>query len=123
MRTVAMMMAVLALAGCGEGKKVEVDKKVAPVVQAQPPQAATKPQWDVLVAGTLPQATSDLAGWLIEHGIISYVVVEDGKDRVLIGPFDSQAEAEAKKAELVEKLAKAKKRNIEPQVIEHRVAQ
>ncbi|PMY37387.1 penicillin-binding protein activator LpoB [Pseudomonas sp. GW456-L14] len=118
-----MMMAVLALAGCGEGKYAEVDKKVAPVVQAQPPQAATTPQWDVLVAGTLPQATSDLAGWLIEHGIISYVVVEDGKDRVLIGPFDSQAEAEAKKAELVEKLTKAKKRNIEPQVIEHRVAQ
>ncbi len=123
MRTVAMMMAVLALAGCGEGKKVEADKKVAPVVQAQPPQTAATPQWDVLVAGTLPQATSDLAGWLIEHGIISYVVVEDGKDRVLIGPFDSQAEAEAKKAELVEKLTKAKKRNIEPQVIEHRVAQ
>ncbi|SEK51603.1 hypothetical protein SAMN03159362_1307 [Pseudomonas sp. NFIX51] len=123
MRTVAMMIAVLALAGCGEGKHVEEDKKVAPVVQAQPPQAATKPQWDVLVAGTLPQATSDLAGWLIEHGIISYVVVEDGKDRVLIGPFDSQAEAEAKKTELVEKLTKAKKRNIEPQVIEHRVAQ
>ncbi|AZC30048.1 hypothetical protein C4K38_2087 [Pseudomonas chlororaphis subsp. piscium] len=123
MRTVAMMMAVLALAGCGEGKKVEVDKKAAPVVQAQPPQTAATPQWDVLVAGTLPQATSDLAGWLIEHGIISYVVVEDGKDRVLIGPFDSQAEAEAKKAELVEKLTKAKKRNIEPQVIEHRVAQ
>ncbi|WP_092302736.1 penicillin-binding protein activator LpoB [Pseudomonas sp. NFIX28] len=118
-----MMMAVLALAGCGEGKNVEADKKVAPVVQAQPPQTATTQQWDVLVAGTLPQATSDLAGWLIEHGIISYVVVEDGKERVLVGPFDSQAEAEAKKAELVEKLAKAKKRNIEPQVIEHRVAQ
>ncbi|OLF55304.1 SPOR domain-containing protein [Pseudomonas chlororaphis] len=117
-----MMMAVLALAGCGEGRKVEAEKKLAPVAQAQPSQAVVKPQWDVLVAGTLPQATSDLAGWLIEHGIISYVVVEDGKDRVLVGPFDSQAEAEAKKAELVEKLTKAKKRNIEPQVIEHRVA-
>ncbi|MGE7959533.1 SPOR domain-containing protein [Pseudomonas sp. NPDC089530] len=118
-----MMMAVLALAGCGEGKSVEAGKKVAPVAQVQSPQAAATPQWDVLVAGTLPQATSDLAGWLIEHGIMSYVVVEDGKERVLVGPFASQAEAEAKKAELVERLTKAKKRNIEPQVIEHRVTQ
>lgn len=123
MRTVAMMMAVLALAGCGEGKQIEADKKVAAAAQVQAPKAAATPQWDVLVAGTLPQATSDLAGWLIEHGIMSYVAVEDGKDRVLVGPFDSQAEAEAKKAELVEKLTKAKKRNIEPQVIEHRAAQ
>jgi len=122
-RTVAMMVAVFALAGCGEGKVAEVGKKPAAPVQAQQVQEAATPQWDVLVGSDLPQAVSDMTGWLIEHGIISSVVMQDGKQLILVGPFNSQAEAEAKKAELEEKLIKAKKRNVNATVIEHRAAQ
>ncbi|MGC5700479.1 SPOR domain-containing protein [Pseudomonas sp. NFXW11] len=113
-----MMMAVLALAGCGEGKRAEAGKSAA-VTQVQPAQATTAAQWDVLVGSELPQAVSDLTGWLIEHGVISRVVTLDGKQRVLVGPFASQAEADAKKAEVIEKLAKAKMRNIDVTVIQH----
>jgi hypothetical protein len=120
-RTVAMMMAVLALAGCGEGKRVEANKSTAVAVQTQP--ASTEPQWDVLVGSPLPLAVSDLTGWLIEHGVISNVVTVDGKRLVVVGPFASQAEAEAKKNEVTEKLVKAKKRDIEVTVIEHQAAQ
>ncbi len=123
MRTVAMMMAVLALAGCGEGKPVEANKSALATTQVQPVQASTAPQWDVWVGSELPLAVSDLTGWLIEHGIMSNVVTVEGKKRVLLGPFASQAEAEAKKTEVVEKLIKAKKRDIDVTVIEHQAAQ
>ncbi|WP_029978548.1 SPOR domain-containing protein [Pseudomonas sp. PH1b] len=118
-----MMMAVLVLAGCGEGKRVEANKSAAAAVQVQPAEASTAPQWDVLVGSELPLAVSDLTGWLIEHGIMSSVDTVEGKRRVLVGPFATQAEAEAKQGEIVEKLAKAKKRDIEATVIEHRAAQ
>ncbi len=123
MRTVAMMMAVLALAGCGEGKRVEANKTAAAATQVQAVQASSAPQWDVLVGSELPQAVSDLTGWLIEHGIISNVVTVEGKRLVVVGPFASQAEAEAKKNEVIEKLVKAKKRDIDVTVIEHQAAQ
>nr|WP_031321405.1 hypothetical protein [Pseudomonas piscis] len=116
-------LAVVGLAGCGEGKRAEVSKNVAAAEQGPPAVAATSAQWDVLVGSELPQAVSDLTGWLIEHGIISSVVSVDGKQRVLVGPFASQAEAEAKKTEVVEKLVKAKKRDIDVTVIEHQSAQ
>lgn len=118
-----MMIAVLALAGCGEGKHGETNKAVSAPAQSQPVKAAATPQWDVQVQGETPQAVSDLTGWLIEHGFISYVTSEGGKQRILIGPFDSQAEAQAKKAELTERLVRAKKRDIESTVVEHGVAQ
>ncbi|KAF0864730.1 SPOR domain-containing protein [Pseudomonas sp. LD120] len=118
-----MMMAVLALAGCGEGKRAEANKSVSGAEQVQPVQTPTAPQWDVLVGSQLPQAVSDLTGWLIEHGVISNVVTVEGKPRVLVGPFATQAEAEAKQAEVIEKLTKAKKRNIDVTVIEHQSAQ
>lgn len=123
MRTVAMMIAVLALAGCGEGKPVEANKSALATTQVQPVQASNAPQWDVWVGSELPLAVSDLTGWLIEHGIMSNVVTVEGKKRVLLGPFASQAEAEAKKTEVVEKLIKAKKRDIDVTVIEHQAAQ
>ena len=118
-----MMAAVLALAGCGEGKRVEAAKSTSAAVQVQPAQVPSAPQWHVLVGSELPQAVSDMTGWLIEHGVISSVVTEGGKQRVVIGPFPTQAEAEAKQAEVVEKLTKAKKRNIDVTVIQLGAAQ
>ena len=69
------------------------------------------------------QAITDLTAWLLEHGFNFYIVKTDGKDEVLLGPFASKAEAEAKQALLTEKLARAKKNDTESQVIEHKTAQ
>ncbi|WP_347905278.1 SPOR domain-containing protein [Pseudomonas purpurea] len=118
---VIAVIAVLALAGCGEAKSPDAPKVQAPAATATAPVAAAQ-QWDVLVQGGTVQAVSDLAGWLIEHGFIAYVVKQDGKDRILLGPFDSKAEAEARQVQLTEALTKAKKQNIESKVVEHAVA-
>ena len=126
MRRVAMAMAVLALAGCGEGKRVEAPKAKPAVTESQPQIGAIAAQeWDVRVGPPdhKLQAITDLTAWLLEHGFNFYIVKEDGKDVVLLGPFPTQAEAEAKQALLTEKLARAKKNDTESQVIEHKVAQ
>ena len=115
------VIAVLALTGCGERGEQAPKKPKAPVVATQSEVAA--PQWDVLVQGSTPQAVSDLAGWLIEHSFVSYVVTRDGKQQVLVGPFSSKAEAEAKQVAVAAALVKAKKQNIEARVIEHSAAQ
>ncbi|WP_207264099.1 SPOR domain-containing protein [Pseudomonas sp. GW101-3H06] len=121
MRKMVLVMAVLALAGCGEGKRVDAPKP-APATAAAPAQALV-PQWDLEVRGATPQAVSDLSGWLIEHNFMSNVVRENGKVRVLMGPFNSKAEAEAKQAQVSAAITKAKKQNIEVLVLERPVAQ
>jgi cell division protein FtsN len=60
---------------------------------------------------------------LIEHSFISNVVKENGKTRVLLGPFSSKAEAEAKQAEVRAALTRAKKQNIELLIVEHPVTE
>ena len=42
---------------------------------------------------------------------------------MLLGPFSTKAEAEAKQVQLTEKLATAKKNDTVSEVIEHKVAQ
>ncbi|WP_433739763.1 SPOR domain-containing protein [Pseudomonas putida] len=121
MRKMVLVMAILALVGCGEGKRAEAPKP-APATAAVPAQA-TGPQWDLEIRGETPQAVSDLSGWLIEHNFMSNVVRENGKVRVLMGPFNSKAEAEAKQAEVAAAITRAKKQNIELLVLEHPVAQ
>jgi cell division protein FtsN len=129
-RKVAMAVAVLALAGCGEGTSVDSPKAKPPVAEAQlQPQAQVgaiaSQEWDVWVGSPdhKLQALTDLTAWLLEHGFSFYLAKEDGKDQVLLGPFSSKAEAEAKQAQLTEKLARAKKNDTESQVIEHKAAQ
>lgn len=121
MRKMVLVIAVLALAGCGEGKSVEAQKP-------QPAAATTAsvvsaPQWDLEVRGETPQAVSDLSGWLIEHSFVSNIVKENGKTRILLGPFSSKAEAEAKQTEVRAALTRAKKQNIELLVVDHPVTQ
>lgn len=94
------MVAVLMLAGCGAGKSDKPVKVQAPAVVQ-----VTAPQWDVLVAE--PKAVSDLTDRLIEHGFPSFVAVREGKERVLLGPFNSKAEAEEKRAQLAMKMSYA----------------
>ncbi|MGF6399620.1 cell division septation protein DedD [Pseudomonas frederiksbergensis] len=121
MRKMALVIAVLTLAGCGEGKGVDAQKPQPAV--ASVPAATTGPQWDVEVRGETPQAVSDLSGWLIEHSFVSSVIRENGKVRILIGPFNSKTEAQDKQTEVTAALTRAKKRNIEALVVEHPTAQ
>ncbi|MFC6301843.1 SPOR domain-containing protein [Pseudomonas sp. CCM 7893] len=125
MRKVAMAIAVLALAGCGEGRSVEAPKAKPAVTEVQP-QASTivAQEWDVWVGPPdhKLQALTDLTAWLLEHGFSFYLAKEDGKDQVLLGPFSTKAEAEAKQVLLTEKLARAKKNDTVSEVIEHKVA-
>ena len=93
MRRLSIMVAVLMLAGCGAD---EPDKPAK--AQATAVVQVAAPQWDVLVAE--PKAVSDLTDRLIEHGFPSFVAVRDGKERVLLGPFNSRAEAEEKRFDL-----------------------
>ncbi len=120
MRKMVLVIAVLALAGCGEGKSVDAQKSKPAVVSA--PVAANGPQWDLEVRGVTTQAVSDLSGWLIEHSFVSSVVMENGNTRILMGPYSSKAEAEAKQAEVAAALTRAKKQNIEVLVLERPAA-
>lgn len=121
MRKLALVIAVLALAGCGEGKRVDAPKPQPSA--ASTPAVASAPQWDLEVRGEITQAVSDLSGWLIEHSFIANVVKENGKTRILMGPYNSKAEAEAKQDEVRAALTRAKKQNIELLVIERPAAQ
>ncbi|MBT2294638.1 SPOR domain-containing protein [Pseudomonas fluorescens] len=121
MRKLAWVIAVLALAGCGEGRDVDPPKPKVAATTA--PTAAAAPQWGVEVRGEIPQAVSDLTAWLIEHSFVSSVVKDNGKARVLVGPFNSKAEAEAKQEQLNAALVRAKKRNIESLVVDYPTAQ
>ncbi len=103
-RATFMVVAVLALAGCGAGEPDKPAKVQAPAVQVSTAQSAA-PQYDVLVED--PKAVSDLTDRLIEHGFASFVAVRDGKQRVLLGPFDSKAAAEEKRAQLALKMSYA----------------
>lgn len=125
MRKVAMAIVVLALTGCGEGPGVDTPKAKPAVAQVQPQTGAIAAQeWDVLVRSPdhKLQALTDLTAWLLEHGFSFYLVKDGDKDQVLLGPFSSQAEAQAKQAQLMEKLVRAKKNDTESLVIEHQVA-
>ncbi len=126
MRKVAMAIVVLALAGCGEGKPVEAPKAKPAVSESQPQTGAIAAQeWDLWVGPPdhKLQAITDLTAWLLEHGFNFYIVKVDGKDEVLIGPFATKAEAEARQTLLAEKLARAKKNDTVSEIIEHKTAQ
>jgi cell division septation protein DedD len=49
-------------------------------------------------------ALTDMTARLIEKGIPSWVEYREGKPVVLIGPYPSKAEADARKAEVMAKL-------------------
>ncbi|MCP2022291.1 SPOR domain-containing protein [Pseudomonas laurylsulfatiphila] len=120
MRKMVLVLAMLALAGCGEGGSVEAPKPKP--AMAAVPAAVSGPQWDLEVRGETPQAVSDLSGWLIEHSFMSSIVKENGNTRILMGPFNSKAEAEAKQDEVRAALTRSKKQNIELLVLERPAA-
>ncbi|MFS2156877.1 SPOR domain-containing protein [Pseudomonas sp. Pseusp122] len=104
-----LILAVLAVAGCDSGKPDKTPAAAPAPVAA----VATGPQWDVEVVAT--EALTDITAWLLEHG---YPFQIDAKRRILIGPFSSKADAEAKNQELAAKLINAH-RAAGAQVVEH----
>lgn len=101
MRNLAMMMAVLALAGCDVGKSPP--PKVQAVEAVQAPQAV--PQWEIQVNAN--EALSDISAWLLERSYPPYLVTIDGQQQLLIGPYSSPEQAEQVRSELVAKIAKS----------------
>jgi hypothetical protein len=98
-----MMVAVLMLAGCDGGKPAAPAKVSSQPPVEQPVQHST--QWTIQVE--LKEALSDMTYWLVEHHYPSYVAKIDGKETVMIGPFDSQAAAEKAKTDIDAAMAKA----------------
>jgi len=61
--------------------------------------------WDVeVIQGPNMGALTDMTARLIEKGIPSWVEYREGKPVVLVGPYPTRAEAEARKAEVMAKL-------------------
>ncbi len=114
MRNLAMMMAVLALAGCDVGKSTPPPSKMQTPTAAQAPQA-TQPQWEIEVNAN--EAVSDISAWLLERSYPPYLVEIDGKQQLLIGPYATQELAEQTRTELMAKLAKSH-RKAQPLVIQ-----
>ncbi|MBV4459237.1 SPOR domain-containing protein [Pseudomonas sp. COR58] len=122
MRKLVWVVAALALAGCGEGKNVAGQKPQPAAVTSSA--VAPAAQWDLEVRGETTQAVSDLSGWLIEHAFVPNVIKDAaGNTRILLGPFNSKAEAEARQADLSAALVRAKKQNIESLIIERNAVQ
>ncbi|WP_095097980.1 hypothetical protein [Pseudomonas sp. Irchel 3A5] len=103
MRNLAMMIAVLALAGCDADKSTPPAPKVQATAAVQAPQAA--PQWEIQINAN--EALSDISAWLLERSYPPYLVTIDGKQQLLIGPYPSQERAEEIRTELLAKIAKS----------------
>lgn len=103
MRKMAMMVAVVMLAGCDAGKPAPAPKVSTAESVAEAPTPAS-PQWTIRVH--LKEALSDMTYWLVEHHYPSYVVKVEGKEVVMIGPFESQEVAKKAKADIDAALVK-----------------
>ncbi len=109
MRRIAVMVAFVVLAGCGDGS----GNKVEPAKVASTPVAAVAPAtgWDLLIKDDKSKALTDWTAWLIEHGY-PFKILDNGQ--VIAGPFATQAIAEQKKAQL------ADKQHMDSEVVEHK---
>lgn len=109
MRRIAVMVAFVVLAGCGDGS----GNKVEPAKVASTPAVAVVPAsgWDLLIKDDKSKALTDWTAWLIEHGY-PFKILNNGQ--VIAGPFATQAIAEQKKAQL------ADKQHMDSEVVEHK---
>jgi hypothetical protein len=76
-RKMAMMVAVLMLAGCDGGKPATPAQVPSTDSTAEAPTPASQ-QWTIRVH--LKEALSDMTYWLVEHHYPSYVVKVDGRE-------------------------------------------
>ncbi|MBA1228683.1 hypothetical protein G7013_03340 [Pseudomonas viridiflava] len=114
MRKTVMMMAVLALAGCDAGNsRAPAREKTADTVQTAP---VSGPQWFIQMNSR--EAVSDTSAWLLERHYSPIIVTIDAKQQMLIGPFQSEAEAEEQRVALQAKVSKSH-RFAEPSVVQY----
>ncbi|KQQ55974.1 hypothetical protein ASF84_11720 [Pseudomonas sp. Leaf127] len=112
MRKRVMMMAVLALAGCDAGKPQPSAREAA----GAPVQAAEvkQPKWYIQM--NTREAVSDTSAWLLERHYAPVIVNIDGKQQILLGPYESEEQASTQLTALQAKVAKSH-RFAEPGVV------
>ncbi len=114
MRKTVMMIAVLALSGCDAGgSRAPAREKVQEAATTAP---VSTPQWFIQMNSR--EAVSDTSAWLLERSYAPVIVDVDGKQQVLIGPYESQAKAEEERVALQAKVTKSH-RFAEPSVVQH----
>jgi hypothetical protein len=111
------MIAALALTGCDVGKTPTPPPKVQAVQTAPTDQTSpnTTVKWNIQLNAR--EALSDISAWLLERAYAPFLVTIDGKQQLLIGPYNTQQEAEEQLALLQAKITKAH-RFADPVVIE-----
>ncbi|MGN2436325.1 hypothetical protein [Pseudomonas syringae] len=114
MRKTVMMMAILALAGCDAGNSRAPAREKAQDAASTAP--VSTPQWFIQMNSR--EAVSDTSAWLLERSYAPVIVDIDGKQQLLIGPYESQAQAEEQRAALQAKVTKSH-RFAEPSVVQH----
>ncbi|MCD5994868.1 hypothetical protein KDX38_14930 [Pseudomonas sp. CDFA 602] len=114
MRKTVMMIAVLILAGCdASGPGSTTRAKTQETVKTA---AVTGPQWFIQMNSR--EAVSDTSAWLLERSYAPVVVIIDGKQQLLLGPYESQDQAEEQRVLLQAKVTKSH-RFTEPSVIQY----
>jgi hypothetical protein len=117
-----MIMAVLAMAGCDAGnskdKQAPSSQSQAQIQARQARQAeapAAGPKWFIQMNSR--EAVSDISAWLLERGYAPVIVVVEGKQQMLVGPYESEAAAQEQRVVLQAKVAKSH-RLAEPSVVQ-----
>ncbi|KPW61902.1 Uncharacterized protein ALO80_02227 [Pseudomonas caricapapayae] len=114
MRKTVMIIVVLALAGCDAGSSRAPGREKAQDAAVTAP--VSTPQWFIQMNSR--EAVSDTSAWLLERSYAPVIVDVDGKQQVLIGPYESQAQAEEQRVALQAKVTKSH-RFAEPSVVQH----
>lgn len=111
MRKVIVMTAIMALVACGQesNDKIQRAKAASETNTVQAPVA----QWAVEVEKGQSMALSDLTARLLDHGFSTYISEVDGAQRILLGPFNSEAQAQEKLTQLTTRLDNLKAHVIE----------
>lgn len=112
MRKTVMIMAVLALAGCDAGGSKSAQSQPSPQQASQstaapqvPVSEVARPKWFIQMNSR--EAVSDTSAWLLERGYAPVIVVIDGKQQMLLGPYESDAQAQEQLVALQAKVAKS----------------
>lgn len=112
MRKTVMIMAMLALAGCDAGSSKSAQPQPSPQQSSQ--SAATQPIPASQVAGgkwfiqmNSREAVSDTSAWLLERGYSPEIVTVEGKQQMLLGPYENEAQAQETLVALQAKVAKS----------------
>ncbi|BAP44983.1 hypothetical protein NJC40_13495 [Pseudomonas sp. 21LCFQ02] len=104
MRKMVMIMAALALTACDAGKSPTPAHESAASAQVQAPQVS-QPKWYIQM--NTREAISDTSAWLLERHYAPVIVNLDGKQQILLGPYESQEQGQEQLTGLEAKVAKS----------------